>query len=119
MLVLCMPGPAHCHSCVVPALPCPGGGVRERPVWRHAGRGQSRGETAGAGDYCDRGRRWRGDLLRGVPGGLRGRRRAEDGAVRAHVPRGCIVDWLSVRSFCQVEEEDAAGQHPQAQAWDR
>ena len=50
----------------------------------HAGRGQRRGEPAG--DDGDRGRRRRGDQLRGVPGGLHGQRRAEDDAVRAHVP---------------------------------
>jgi len=56
----------------------------ERRVPRRAGRGQRRGEPAG--DDGDRGRRRRGDQLRGVPGGLHGQRRAEDDAVRAHVP---------------------------------
>ena len=41
-----------------------------------------------AGDDGVHGRRRRGDLQRGVPGGVRGRRRAEDDAVRARVPRG-------------------------------
>jgi hypothetical protein len=58
----------------------------ERRVPLRAGSGQRRGGPAG--DDGGRGRRWRGDLLRGVPGWLRGRRRAEDDAVRARVPRG-------------------------------
>ena len=49
-------------------------------------RSQRRGGPAG--DDGDHGRRRRGDLLCDVPGGVRGRRRAEDDAVRARVPRG-------------------------------
>ena len=50
--------------------------------------GSTASAVAGLPETTDHGRRWRGDLLRGVPGGVRGRRRAEDDAVRARVPRG-------------------------------